>query len=101
MKHEENEISALVAAAMELTSKEVLNSSEKLLGRIIVRTVMTIAQPDMLSDEELGTVHELTVKIDLTQQDLIRMAASIMADSLVKKIKDSGDDDMFAMIVNA
>jgi len=101
MKKEDSEVSALIATAQDLTNMQTLNSSEKLLGRIIVRTVMSIAEPDMLSEAELDTVHSLTQKIGLSEEDLIRMAASIMAERLVNKIKEIGGDDCFFTLVNS
>lgn len=97
MKKEDSEVSALIATAQDLTNMQTLNSSEKLLGRIIVRTVMSIAEPDMLSEAELETVHSLTQKIGLSEEDIMRMAASIMADNLIKKIKEIGGDDFFVL----
>ena len=101
MKNEESEVSALIATARDLVKLENLNSSEKLLGRIIMRTVMSISQPDMLSTEELDDLHALTQKIDMSEDDIVRMVASIMAENLAKKIKDIGGDDYFVTLLNS
>ena len=86
MNHENNEVSALLIAAKELAHKDALNSSEKLLARIILRTMMTVATPDMLSDDELDTMNTIVMKAGMFPEDVIRMAASIMAENLMKKL---------------
>jgi hypothetical protein len=101
MKHEDSEVSAMIATARDLIKLQNLNSSEKLLGRIIVRTVMSLAQPEMLSEEELNDLRNLAEKVDLSEDDIIRMVASIMAERLVNKIKEIGGDDYFVTLVNS
>jgi hypothetical protein len=101
MKHEDSEVSAMIATARDLIKLQNLNSSEKLLGRIIVRTVMSLAQPEMLSEEELNDLRNLAEKVDLSEDDIIRMVASIMAERLVNKIKEIGGDDYFITLVNS
>jgi len=101
MKHEESEVSAMIATARDLIKLQNLNSSEKLLGRIIVRTVMSLAQPEMLSEEELNDLRDLAEKVDLSEDDIIRMVASIMAERLVQKIKYIVGDDYFVTLVNS
>ena len=101
MKNEESEVSALISTARDLVKLKNLNSSEKLLGRIIMRTVMSISQPDMLSTEELDDLHALTQKIDMSEDDIVRMVASIMAENLAKKIKEIGGDDYFVTLLNS
>ena len=101
MKHEDSEVSAMIATARDLIKLQNLNSSEKLLGRIIVRTVMSLAQPEMLSEEELNDLRNLAEKVDLSEDDIIRMVASIMAERLVQKIKEIGGDDYFVTLVNS
>jgi hypothetical protein len=101
MKHEDSEVSAMIATARDLIKLQNLNSSEKLLGRIIVRTVMSLAQPEMLSEEELNDLRDLAEKVDLSEDDIIRMVASIMAERLVNKIKEIGGDDYFVTLVNS
>jgi len=101
MKHEDSEVSAMIATARDLIKLQNLNSSEKLLGRIIVRTVMSLAQPEMLSEEELNDLRNLAEKVDLSEDDIIRMVASIMAERLVQKIKDIGGDDYFVTLINS
>jgi hypothetical protein len=101
MKREDSEVSAMIATARDLIKLQNLNSSEKLLGRIIVRTVMSLAQPEMLSEEELNDLRDLAEKVDLSEDDIIRMVASIMAERLVNKIKEIGGDDYFVTLVNS
>jgi hypothetical protein len=101
MKREDSEVSAMIATARDLIKLQNLNSSEKLLGRIIVRTVMSLAQPEMLSEEELNDLRDLAEKVDLSEDDIIRMVASIMAERLVQKIKEIGGDDYFVTLVNS
>jgi len=101
MKHEDSEVSAMIATARDLIKLQNLNSSEKLLGRIIVRTVMSLAQPEMLSEQELNDLRDLAEKVDLSEDDIIRMVASIMAERLVNKIKEIGGDDYFVTLVNS
>jgi hypothetical protein len=101
MKREDSEVSAMIATARDLIKLQNLNSSEKLLGRIIVRTVMSLAQPEMLSEEELNDLRNLAEKVDLSEDDIIRMVASIMAERLVNKIKEIGGDDYFVTLVNS
>ena len=95
MKSEDSEVSAMLATMRELCQQPALNSSEKLLGRIIVRTMMTVSEPNMLTKDELDTMSVFTERIGLTPEDLMRMAASIMADNLIRKIKEIGGDDVF------
>lgn len=101
MKREDSEVSAMIATARDLIKLQNLNSSEKLLGRIIVRTVMSLAQPEMLSEEELNDLRDLAEKVDLSEDDIIRMVASIMAERLVNKIKEIGGDDYFVTLVKS
>lgn len=101
MKNEESEVSVMIETAREMIKMPNLNSSEKLLGRIIVRTIMSIAQPDMLSEDELETLRLLSQKIGLSEDDIVRMVASIMADRLMQKLKDIGGDDYLASFANA
>jgi len=95
MKREDSEVSAMLATMRELCQQPTLNSSEKLLGRIIVRTMMSVSEPNMLTKDELDTMSVFTERIGLTPEDLMRMAASIMADNLIRKIQDIGGDDVF------
>jgi hypothetical protein len=90
MKQGNQEISAMVATMREMNAKSTLNSSEILLGKIIVHTLMTVSHPDMLSEGELVDMNTFVNKIGLTPDDLIRMAARIMAESLVQKMEDHG-----------
>jgi hypothetical protein len=90
MKQGNQEISAMVATMREMNAKSTLNSSEILLGKIIVHTLMTVSHPDMLSEGELVDMNTFVNKIGLTPDDLIRMAARIMAERLVQKMEDHG-----------
>lgn len=90
MKQGNQEISAMVATMREMNAQSTLNSSEILLGKIIVHTMMSVSQPDMLSEDELIDMHTFVNKIGLTPDDLIRMAAKIMAENLVRKMEDHG-----------
>ena len=95
MKNEDSEVSAMLATMRELCQQPALNSSEKLLGRIIVRTMMMVSEPNMLTKDELDMMGVFTEKIGLTPNDLVRMAASIMADNLIRKIEDVGGPGVF------
>jgi endonuclease III len=97
MKKEESEISAIVATMREMVAMPSLNSSEKLLGRILVRTVMSTSTPDCYSEEELEVLKDFAEKIEMEPEDIIRMAVSIMAEGLAKKLNDAGGDDIFTV----
>lgn len=91
-KQEDSEISAIIATMQEMVEKPSLNSTEKLLGRILVRTVIATSTPDCYSEEELELVKIFSEKIDMEPEDIVRMTISIISENLKKKFGDKGDD---------
>lgn len=93
MKRENSEVSAMLATMRELSKQKVLNSTDRLLGRILARTVMSLSEPDMLTEDELEMFDDFMQQIGMSPDDIVRMASSIMAENIVKKMRDLGHGD--------